>query len=74
METASVTVIIPVYNTAPWLAECLDSVLSQEYPDIEIICIDDGSTDSGPAILKSYAQKDPRIIHLKDGIRGSISY
>ncbi len=62
METASVTVIIPVYNTAPWLAECLDSVLSQEYPDIEIICIDDGSTDSGPAILKSYAQKDPRII------------
>ena len=62
MEKAAVTVIVPVYNTAPWLEECLASVLSQNFRDLEIICIDDGSTDGSADILKAYAQKDSRII------------
>ena len=55
------SVIIPVYNTAKWLGECLDSVLSQETFDLEVICVDDGSTDESPEILREYSEKDSRI-------------
>lgn len=57
----SVSVIIPVYNAEKYLAECLDSVCSQTLRDIEIICVDDGSADSSPAILSEYAARDGRI-------------
>ena len=50
-----VSVIIPVYNAAPYLRECLDSLLAQTLPPAEIICIDDGSIDGSPDILKEYA-------------------
>ena len=60
-----VSVIIPVYNTEEYLRECLDSVVNQTLKDIEIICIDDGSTDSSLDILKEYAKKDNRITVLK---------
>ena len=56
-----VSVIIPVYNTEEYLRECLDSVVNQTLKEIEIICVDDGSTDSSLEILKEYAQKDNRI-------------
>ncbi|HVW99760.1 MAG TPA: glycoside hydrolase family 99-like domain-containing protein [Candidatus Babeliaceae bacterium] len=56
-----VSVVIPVYNTAKYLADCLDSVLAQTYSNIEIICIDDGSTDKSLAILKEYAAKHKEI-------------
>ena len=56
-----ISVIIPVYNTGKYLSECLDSVLAQTFTDIEIICINDGSTDNSAEILKKYAKKDPRI-------------
>ena len=56
-----VTVIIPVYNAEKYLRECLDSVLSQTWKDMEILCVDDGSTDSSPAILREYAKRDPRL-------------
>ena len=56
-----VSVIIPVYNVAPYLRKCLDSVLSQTFFDMEIICIDDASTDDSPKILKDYAEQYPRI-------------
>lgn len=58
-----VSVIIPVYNVAPFLKQCLNSVLFQSLKEIEIICINDGSTDTSLQILKQYAQKDARI-HL----------
>lgn len=57
-----VSIIIPVYNSQQYLRKCLDSVISQTLKDIEIICINDGSTDSSPEILKEYAAKDARII------------
>ena len=56
-----VSVIIPVYNVEKYLSQCLDSVVNQTLKDIEIICIDDGSTDNSLEILKTYAQKDSRI-------------
>lgn len=57
--------IIPVYNVAPYLRECLDSVLAQTFTDWEAICVDDGSTDESGAILDEYAAKDGRfkVIH-----------
>ncbi len=56
-----VSVIIPVYNVEQYLGECLDSVINSTLKDVEIICIDDGSTDSSPQILESYAKKDDRF-------------
>ena len=56
-----ISVIIPVYNIQQHLRECLDSVLGQSYPHLQVICVDDGSTDESPAILAQYAQKDPRV-------------
>lgn len=56
-----VSVIIPVYNVESYLEECLESVINQTLDDIEIICIDDGSTDNSPSILKKYQKKDSCI-------------
>lgn len=56
-----VSVIIPVYNGERFLEECLGSVLSQTLADIEVLCIDDGSSDGTPAILDRYAAKDGRL-------------
>lgn len=56
-----ISVIIPVYNVEKYLRECLNSVINQTLKDIEIICINDGSTDSSLEILKEYAAKDKRI-------------
>lgn len=60
-----VSVIIPVYNVEKYLRECLDSVVGQTLREIEIICVDDGSTDSSLDILKEYAAKDKRISVLR---------
>ena len=57
-----VSIIIPTYNVEKYLRECLDSVINQSLKDIEIICINDGSTDNSLAILEEYAKKDDRII------------
>lgn len=56
-----ISVIIPVYNVEKYLAECLTSVVNQTFKDIEIICVNDGSTDNSPKILEEFAQKDSRI-------------
>lgn len=55
------SIIIPVYNVASYLRECLDSVLAQTFTDWEAICIDDGSTDGSGVILDEYAAKDDRF-------------
>ena len=56
-----VSVIIPVYNVEKYLGECLDSVLGQTLKDIEVLCVNDGSTDGSGGILKCYAKKDSRL-------------
>lgn len=57
-----ISVIIPVYNVEKYLSQCLDSVINQTFKDIEIICVNDGSSDNSLEILKDYAQRDDRII------------
>lgn len=61
MDKICVSVIIPVYNIERHLRQCLDSILAQTLEAIEIICIDDGSTDQSSKILENYADRDQRI-------------
>ena len=61
MEKPLVSVIIPVYNVEQYLRQCLDSVVNQTLKDIEIICVNDSSTDNSLAILNEYAARDSRI-------------
>lgn len=56
-----VSIVMPVYNVEKYLGQCLDSVINQTLRDIEIICVDDGSTDDSLGILEDYSQKDNRI-------------
>lgn len=56
-----ISVLVPVYNVEKYLAECLDSLIHQTLSDLEIICINDGSTDSSLKILQDYAKRDDRI-------------
>jgi glycosyltransferase involved in cell wall biosynthesis len=66
-----ISIIIPVYNVEPYLRQCLDSAAGQTLKEIEIICIDDGSTDNSLEILNEYANKDDRFIVLKRQNRGA---
>ncbi len=61
MNELLLSVIVPVYNTAPWLRKCLDSICAQTYRNLEILCVNDGSTDNSAEILAEYAAKDARI-------------
>lgn len=60
-QLVKVSVIIPVYNSVKYLSDCLDSVLSQNLTDIEIICVNDKSTDGSDQVLREYAENDTRI-------------
>lgn len=57
-----VSIIVPTYNVEPYLQQCLDSIISQKLKEIEIICVNDGSTDNSLEIIKSYAKQDKRIV------------
>ncbi len=61
MAAPTVSVLIPVFNGEPFLAECLDSVLSQDLPDFEVLISDDCSTDGSAALIRRYAERDRRI-------------
>ncbi len=65
-----VSVIIPVYNVEKYLRECLESVVRQTLRDIEIICVDDGSTDGSPDILREFAQNDKRFVIISQSNQG----
>ena len=65
-EQPLISVIIPVYNVEAYLRQCLDSVINQSYRNLEIICVEDCSTDNSLEILKEYAQKDSRIKVLQN--------
>lgn len=66
---ALISVIIPVYNVEEYLCECIDSVINQTYKNLEIILVDDGSTDSSGKICDEYKENDSRVsvIHQKNG-------
>lgn len=64
-----VSVVVPVYNVAPYLEACIDSLLAQRFTDFEVLLVDDGSTDGSGAICDEIAGKDPRVVvlHQKNG-------
>lgn len=61
VATELVSIIIPVYNMEKYLAECLDSIINQTYRNIEIIIVNDGSTDGSAEIIDDYSKRDERI-------------
>lgn len=58
---ALVSVIVPIYNVEKYLDQCLDSIEAQTHRNIEVLCINDGSTDGSPDIIRAHAEKDPRV-------------
>lgn len=71
---AKVSVIVPVYNVEEYLSSCLESIINQTYRDMEILCINDCSTDESMAVLKEYQQKDARIAILENEKNGGLAY
>ena len=63
-----ISVVLAIYNVAPYLRQCLNSIVNQTYRNLEIICVDDGSTDESGAICDEYAARDDRmvVIHQKN--------
>lgn len=68
MENDLISIIVPVYNAGKYLVECLDSLINQRYKNIEILCINDGSTDNSRSIIDDYRAKDSRIKLLEHDI------
>lgn len=66
-----ISIIIPIYNTEKYLSECIESVLTQSLYNVEVICINDGSTDNSLSILKDYAEKDNRIVLINKENEGA---
>ena len=69
METELISVIVPVYNVERFLRRCVDSILHQTYQDLEVLLVDDGSTDASGAICDEYAAQEERVtaVHQKNG-------
>jgi glycosyltransferase involved in cell wall biosynthesis len=70
----AISVIIPVYNVEKYLADCLESIIEQSFKDIEIICVNDGSSDNSSQILDCYQKKDSRVIVLDYHINKGQAY
>ena len=64
-----ISIIVPVYNMEQYLERCMESIINQTYPTLEIILVDDGSTDRSPQLCDAYAKKDSRIrvVHKPNG-------
>ena len=69
METELISVIVPVYNVERYLRRCVDSILHQTYRNLEVLLVDDGSTDASGAICDEYAAQEERVtaVHQKNG-------
>lgn len=61
MNYPKVSIIVPVYNVEKYLSKCLNSLINQTLREIEILCVDDGSTDNSSKILENFVQKDCRV-------------
>lgn len=66
------SIIVPVYNTKPYLEACLQSIINQTCQDMEILIIDDGSTDGSDAVGKAFADQDSRVVYIRQENRGLI--
>lgn len=73
MNNKKVSVCIPFYNIEPYVRRCLDSVLGNTYQNLEVICVNDGSTDGTSAVLHEYAEKDSRVIVVDKENGGIVS-
>ena len=67
----NVSVVIPVFNMGKYIRECLDTIITQTLKDIEILCVDDGSTDDSRGIITEYSKKDKRVILLTQKNQGA---
>lgn len=70
MKNSLISIVVPVYNVASYLSQCLDSLVNQTYLNIEIITVDDGSTDGCSRILQEYALRDSRIRLISQSNQG----
>ena len=61
MAEEKISVIVPIYNLAPWLGRCVESILAQTCENLEVILVDDGSGDDSLAIARSFAERDSRV-------------
>ncbi len=66
----TVSIIVPIYNTEKYLEECLKSIVTQSYPYLEIICVNDGSTDKSSEIIEKFAKNDRRIVVINQENKG----
>lgn len=71
-ECMKLSIVVPVYNTKPYLAECLESIAGQTFQNIEILIVDDGSTDGSDEVCKAYAEKDSRVVYIRQENTGLI--
>lgn len=65
-----ISVVVPVYNTERYLSQCLDSILSQTYKNLEVIVVNDASPDNSLSIIKRYQSFDSRIVLINNQLRG----
>lgn len=71
MKVPLVSIIIPLYNTEDYISQCLDSLINQSFASMEIIVVDDGSTDNSPIIVENYAKSDKRIRLIRQTNQGA---
>lgn len=69
-----ISIVVPVYNVELYLADCLESILLQDFEDYEVICVNDGSTDRSLEILREYAEKNRKIKLINNAVNGGLSY
>ena len=74
MKYPKISVVVPIYNVESYLEKSLDSILNQDYPNLEIILIDDCSKDSSYSIAKKYQKKDKRIVLLQNPKNRGLSF
>ena len=72
MTTPYISVLMPVYNAAPYLAEAIQSILAQTWVDFEFLIINDGSTDGSAAVIDGFARQDQRVKVLHQENRGLV--
>ena len=67
-----ISIIVPIYNVKDYLAKCIESIIHQTYQNLEIILVDDGSTDGSSQICDTYAEKDSRIVVIHKENEGTV--